>query len=63
VVGSGAVHHATRDSRMGTASLCCSKGYPYFRVPTGDLIRIICFISHGWYLRSKFNDVPNTSME
>jgi hypothetical protein len=33
VVGSGAVHHATRDSRVGTASSCCSKGYPYFRVP------------------------------
>jgi hypothetical protein len=34
MVGSGAVHHATRDSRMGTASSCYSKGYPCFRVPT-----------------------------
>jgi hypothetical protein len=32
VVGSGVVHHATRDSRVGTTSLYCSKGYPYFRV-------------------------------
>jgi hypothetical protein len=28
VVGSGAVHHATIDSRVDTASSCCSKGYP-----------------------------------
>jgi hypothetical protein len=34
MVGSGAVHHATRDSRVGSASSCCSMGYPYFRVPT-----------------------------
>ncbi|ONM36156.1 Sterol 3-beta-glucosyltransferase [Zea mays] len=34
VVGSGAVHHATRDSCVGTTSPCCSKGYPCFRVPT-----------------------------
>jgi hypothetical protein len=34
VVGSGVVHHATRDSRVGTISSCCSKGYPCFRVPT-----------------------------
>jgi hypothetical protein len=34
VVVSGAAHHATRDSRVGTASLYCSKGYPCFRVPT-----------------------------
>jgi hypothetical protein len=33
VVGSGVVHHAARDSRVGTASSCCSKGYPCFRVP------------------------------
>jgi hypothetical protein len=32
--GSGAAHHATRDSRVGTASSCYSKGYPYFRVLT-----------------------------
>jgi hypothetical protein len=37
VVGSGAVHHATRDSRVNTASLYCSKGYPCFRVPTNLL--------------------------
>jgi hypothetical protein len=34
VVGLGAVHHATRDSHVGTTSSYCSKGYPYFRVPT-----------------------------
>jgi hypothetical protein len=34
VVGSGAVHHATRDSRASIASSYCSKGYPYFGVPT-----------------------------
>jgi hypothetical protein len=34
VVGSGAVHHATRDSRSGTVSPYCSKGYPCFRVLT-----------------------------
>jgi hypothetical protein len=27
-------YHATKDSRMGTASLYSSKGYPSFRVPT-----------------------------
>jgi hypothetical protein len=32
--GSGVVYHATRDSRAGTASSYCSKGYPCFRVPT-----------------------------
>jgi hypothetical protein len=34
VVGSVAVHHATRDSHTGITSSYCSKGYPYFRVPT-----------------------------
>jgi hypothetical protein len=34
VVGSGAVCHTTRDSRVGTVSSYCSKGYPCFRVPT-----------------------------
>jgi hypothetical protein len=34
VVGSVVVYHATRDSRVGIASSYCSKGYPYFRVPT-----------------------------
>jgi hypothetical protein len=34
VVGSSVVYHATRDSRVGTASSYCSKGYPSFRVPT-----------------------------
>jgi hypothetical protein len=33
MVGSGVVHHAARDSCVGTASSCCSKGYPSFRVP------------------------------
>jgi hypothetical protein len=34
VVGSGAVFHATRDSRASTVPSYCSKGYPCFRVPT-----------------------------
>jgi hypothetical protein len=34
MVWSGAVYHATRDSRVGIASSYCRKGYPYFRVPT-----------------------------
>jgi hypothetical protein len=34
VVESGAVYHVTRDSRVGTTSSYCSKGYPCFRVPT-----------------------------
>ena len=34
MMGSGAVYHATRDSRMGTVPSYCSKGYPCFRVPT-----------------------------
>jgi hypothetical protein len=34
VVGSGAVYHATRDSRVGIASSYYSKRYPCFRVPT-----------------------------
>jgi hypothetical protein len=34
VVGSGAVCHATRDSRAGTVPSYCSKGYPCFRVLT-----------------------------
>jgi hypothetical protein len=34
VVGSSVVYLATRDSRVGTVSSYCSKGYPYFGVPT-----------------------------
>jgi hypothetical protein len=41
VVGSSAVHHATRDSRAGTMSSYCSKGYPWFRIPT-------CFFLNYW---------------
>jgi hypothetical protein len=44
VVESGVVHHVTRDSRVGTASSCCSKGYPYFRVPTMIIASIIISI-------------------
>jgi hypothetical protein len=33
MVGSGAVCHATRDSRMFSVPSYCSKGYPCFRVP------------------------------
>jgi hypothetical protein len=29
------VYHTTKDSRVGTVSSCCSKGYPSFRVPIG----------------------------
>jgi hypothetical protein len=28
------LYHVTKDSRVGTASSYCSKGYPSFRVPT-----------------------------
>jgi hypothetical protein len=38
VVGSGAVCHATRDSRVGTASSHGSKGYPCFRVLTAMIL-------------------------
>jgi hypothetical protein len=34
MVGLGDVHHATRDSHVGTMSSCCSKGYPCSRVLT-----------------------------
>jgi hypothetical protein len=34
MVGSGTVYRVTRDSRAGTVPSYCSKGYPYFRVPT-----------------------------
>jgi hypothetical protein len=44
VVGSVAVYHVTRDSRVGIASSYCSKGYPCFRVPTMT-IQIVC-VSH-----------------
>jgi hypothetical protein len=30
------LYHATKDSRVGTASSYSSKGYPSFRVPTGS---------------------------
>jgi hypothetical protein len=32
VVGSGVVHHATKDSRMDAAPSHCSNGYPFSRV-------------------------------
>jgi hypothetical protein len=34
VAGSGVVLHAARYRRTGTVSSYCSKGYPWFRVPT-----------------------------
>jgi hypothetical protein len=34
VMGSGTIYRATRDSHAGTVPSYCSKGYPYFRVPT-----------------------------
>jgi hypothetical protein len=34
MVGSGAVFHMTRDSRMDSTPSYCSKGYPCFRIPT-----------------------------
>jgi hypothetical protein len=33
-------YHTTKDSRMGTASLYSSKGYPSFRVPTKHFLRL-----------------------
>jgi hypothetical protein len=47
--GRGVVHHVTRDSRAGTASSYCSKGYPCFRVPTVPLphtIMAFAFLKH-----------------
>jgi hypothetical protein len=41
VVGSGAVYHTTRGSRMGTAPSHCSKGYPCLRVPTVSKMGIL----------------------
>jgi hypothetical protein len=29
----------------------------------GNLVRIIIFIPYGWYLYSKLNNIPNTSVE
>jgi hypothetical protein len=29
----------------------------------GYLVRVIAFIPHGWFLRTKLNNVPNTSVE
>jgi hypothetical protein len=33
------LYHATKNSRIGTASLYSSKGYPSFRVPTICLVK------------------------
>jgi hypothetical protein len=60
-VRSGAAHYATRDSRVGTVSSYCSKGYPYFRVPTDIIIYLFCtelllyskvvtFVSVPWFV-------------
>jgi hypothetical protein len=52
VVWSGAVYHATRGSRMGTAPSHCSKGYPCFRVPINMLYPSLCFLLLlliGWF--------------
>jgi hypothetical protein len=61
VVGSGAVHRATRDSRAGTVSSYCSKGYTYFRVLTvapGPALREETSLQVGpmldWRLASRF---------
>jgi hypothetical protein len=29
----------------------------------GYLVLVIAFIPHGWYLRSKLNNVPNARVE
>jgi hypothetical protein len=29
----------------------------------GYLVRVIAFIPHGWFMCSKFNNVPNASVE
>jgi hypothetical protein len=42
-------YHATKDSRVGTASLYSSKGYPSFRVSTA-IVRLSVYI---WALRSQ----------
>jgi hypothetical protein len=48
VVGSGAIYHTTRDSRVGTVPSHCSKGYPCFRVPTMDMIDVIYSFIHSY---------------
>jgi hypothetical protein len=58
VVGSGAVHHVTRDSRVGTTSSYCSKGYPCFRVPT-CLIHKLHKTSTTQYPKSSTPKVPS----
>jgi hypothetical protein len=66
VVGSGAVHHATRDSHAGTASSYCSKGYPCFRVPTvapgptsGEDTSLQVGPKLGWRLAHRFHALAN----
>jgi hypothetical protein len=44
VVGSDAIYHVTRDSRMGTVPSHCSKGYPCFRVPTRSMIGSLLYL-------------------
>jgi hypothetical protein len=68
VEGSCAVHHATRDSRVGTASSCCSKGYPCFRVPTvapgptsGEDMSLQVGPKLGWRLARRFRVFADVS--
>jgi hypothetical protein len=42
------LYHATKDSRVGTASSYGSKGYPSFRVPTGILVLL-------WFIQFVLN--------
>jgi hypothetical protein len=62
VVGSGDVYHETRDSRMGTVTSHCSKGYPCFRVLTvaprptsGEETSLQVGPKPGWRLVRRFH--------
>jgi hypothetical protein len=41
-------YHATKNSRVGTAFLYSSKGYPSFRIPTVKIINLFYCTSKMW---------------
>jgi hypothetical protein len=63
VVGSDAVHRVARDCRTGTMPSYCSKGYPWFRVPTTTHINfyVVNYID-GVYPKSTFNKMSQNSV-
>jgi hypothetical protein len=46
-------YHTTKDSRVGTASLYSSKGYPSFRVLTTRIMKTYCIIMIYAILRER----------